>query len=460
VQLTRNRRVILVLGIAASLPFVTWIVYLDAATAGSMMHFYYVPILVAAIFLGDLAGMAAAIGAFIISIIPPLVLRIPPVEPLVGMFVRLCFFYALAILAARLSAQFQMRAQELSSLLSVSRAVNASHGLAEVFQTVVDKAVELMEAKGAAISLLTPDQRHLVFEASRGLTQEHLGKSLLNLTEEQVADAVAHRTPTLVTDTATCVVPEWREYAQREGIKSMACVPVVMRDRLFGLLCVYTAEPTTFTRRDVRLLEAFADQAAVAIENARLYDDIRSNYWRTVRALTRAMEAKDPYTLGHSERVTQYALRMANELRVSAGDMETIRFGSTLHDIGKIGVTEHALNSTTLSPPEQMLARLHPLIGKSILEPIGFLKPAIDVVLHHHEHLDGTGYPQGLTGDQIPRLARLVAVANVYDNLTSASAERPAASKQEALQELESLEGSHYDPEMVQALKTVLEGAD
>jgi HD superfamily phosphodiesterase len=461
VQLARNWRLVLILGIAASLPFVTWIVYLDADTAGSMMHFYYVPILVAAIFLGDVPGMVTAIAAAIFSIFPPLVLRVEPVEPLVGIFVRLCFFYALAILAARLSAQFQVRAQELSSLLSVSRAVNASHGLPEVFQTIVDKAVDLTGAKAAAISLLTPDHRHLVFEASRGFEQDPLGKPLMSLTDEQVSQAVSLRKPTLVRDSATCVVPEWRDYAQSEGIKSLACVPVIMRDRPFGVLCIYTAEPTRFRRRDIRLLEAFADQAAVAIENARLYDDVRGSYWHTVRALARAIEAKDPYTLGHSERVTEYAMRMGGQLRLPVADLDTVRFGGILHDVGKIGVAEHALNSAvTLSAQDQMLTRLHPLIGKSILEPVEFLTPATDIVLYHHEHLDGSGYPEELKGDDIPPLARLVAVANAYDNLTNATAERPALDQAQAISELRRYAGTHYDPEMVDALERVLQRED
>lgn len=460
-QLTRNWRIALMLGVAASLPLITWVVYLDAHTAGSMMHFYYVPILVAAIFLGDVAGMATAIAAAIFSILPPLVLALPPAEPLVGIFVRLCFFYVLAILAARLSARLQLWAQESSSLLSVSRAVNAAHGLRQVFQTIVDQAVEMMEAKAAAISLLTPDRQQLIFEAGGGLTPEHLGKPFRCPTAQQVAEAIAHRKPTLVRDIAACPDSEWKEYALREGLKSAACVPVVMRDQPLGVLCVYTAEPTTFGRRHLRLLQALADHAAVAIENARLYEDIRSNYWHTVRALTRAIEAKDPYTLGHSERVTRHALRMGNELHLTPEQMDTVRFGSILHDVGKIGVAEHVLdNPRTLSAQDEVLARLHPLIGKSILEPVDFLTPAAAIVLYHHEHFDGSGYPEGLSGEQIPRLARLVAVANAYDELTSATAERPPLGKEQALRELEGLAGTYYDPEMVQTLKAALARED
>jgi putative nucleotidyltransferase with HDIG domain len=462
VQLSLKWRVLLATGIAASLPFITYMVYLDGGTAGSMVHFYYVPIITAAIFFGDIPGMATAIVAAVLTVfLPQARTEQMEMQPFRDVFVRLCFFYAIAILAARLSGQFQLAAQESSSLLSVSRAVNSSLRLSEVFRTIVDKAVEILEVKAASIMLLTPDQGHLSFEASHGLSEEYLRMPPVPLPEDFIADVVAHRRPTIITDPAKHPWPEWQKYAAKEGIKAVACVPVIMRDQPFGALCVYTGGRIQFSRRAVRILQAFADQAGIAIANARLYEDIRRNYWDTVRSLTRAIEAKDPFTLGHSERVTDYALRMATVLHLPLEDVETIRFGAILHDVGKIGVAEHVLNnSATLSAQDEMLARLHPLIGKSILEPVEFLKPAIAIVLDHHEHLDGSGYPEGLSGDQIPRLARLVAVANAFDNLVSATADRPGIEKSQAVSEIERLAGIHWDPEMVEALKAVVEAED
>ena len=457
-QLSKAWRTMLALLIAASLPFVTYMVYIDGGTAGSMVHFYYVPIITAAIFFGDIAGMATAIVAAVLTVFLPQGRQDGDMQPFRDIFVRLCFFYAIAILSARLSAQFQVRAQESASLLSVGRAVSSSLRLHDVFQTIVDKAVQLLEVKAASIMLLTPDGRHLAFESVHGLSDEYVNRPPVPLTAEIVADAVAHRRPILITNPADHPWPEWKEYAKREGIKSLACVPVVMRDQPFGALCVYAGARVQFSRRALRVLEAFADQAGVAIANARLFEDIRRNYWDTVRSLTRAIEAKDPFTLGHSERVTEYALAMASELRLSDDEVEVVRFGTILHDVGKIGVAEHVLaNGGALSPQDEMLARLHPLIGKSILEPVDFLKPAMDIVLYHHERLDGSGYPEGLRGDEIPRLARLAAVANAYDELTNATVERAALDKSEALAELERLAGVYYDPEMVNALRAVAE---
>jgi putative nucleotidyltransferase with HDIG domain len=457
VQLSRRWRIVLGVLIAASLPFITYMVYIDGGTSGSMVHFYYVPIITAAIFFGDIPGMATAIVAAVLTVFLPQGRQDGEMQPFRDIFVRLCFFYAIAILSARLSAQFQLRAQESASLLSVGRAVSSSLRLHDVFQTIVDKAVELLEVKAASILLLTPDRRHLVFESVHGLSDEYVNRPPVPLTDQIVADAAALRRPILITHPWEHPWPEWKQYAEREGIKSVACVPVVMRDQPFGALCVYAGARVQFSRRALRVLQAFADQAGVAIANARLFEDIRRNYWDTVRSLTRAIEAKDPFTLGHSERVTEYALAMANELGLSDDDIEVVRFGTILHDVGKIGVAEHVLaNGGALTPQDEMLARLHPLIGKSILEPVDFLRPAMDIVLYHHERLDGSGYPEGLSGDEIPRLARLAAVANAYDELTNATVERPALERSEALAELERLAGIHYDPEMVNALRQVV----
>lgn len=459
-QLSWKRRGLLIAGIIISLPFIYYLVWLDGGTAGSMDSFFYVPIVIAAVFLGDIGGMMTAIASAILTVFLPQS-RMGEMQPFRDIVVRLCFFYVVAILTARLSSQFQLRAQESSSLLSVSRAVNSSLRLHDVFQTIVDKAVELLEVKAASILLLTPDGRHLAFESSHGLSEAYRNRPPVPLSLQLVADTVAHRKPFIILRPEDHPWPGWKEHAEREGIRSVACVLVSMRDEPLGALCVYAGARVQFTRRAIHILQAFAEQAGMAITNARLYEDIRRNYWDTVRSLTRAIEAKDPFTLGHSERVTDYALRMAAHLGLPEDEVEAIRFGTILHDVGKIGVAEHVLaNESALSPQDEMLARLHPLIGKSILEPVDFLKPAMDIVLHHHERLDGSGYPEGLAGDAVPRLARLVAVANDYDELTTATAERPAMEKWDALRQLERLAGVEYDPQMVGALRAVLEEED
>jgi HD-GYP domain-containing protein (c-di-GMP phosphodiesterase class II) len=198
------------------------------------------------------------------------------------------------------------------------------------------------------------------------------------------------------------------------------------------------------------MLQAFADQAAIAIRNARLHEDLRRSYWETVNALARAIEAKDPHTLGHSERVTDYALRLGQALELPQEELETLRFAATLHDVGKIGLADRSLAGGHLDMSDAVLVRMHPLIGLAILQPVEFLAPALDAVRHHHERWDGTGYPDGLAGEDIPLPARILAVANLYDNLQTDAPGRPGLTEAEAARALREAAGRECDPELTE----------
>lgn len=146
-----------------------------------------------------------------------------------------------------------------------------------------------------------------------------------------------------------------------------------------------------------------------------LYESIQRNYLDTVRALTRAIEAKDAYTFGHSERVAEYATKMAHALHLATKDEQTLEFGALLHDLGKIGMDEPMSPSNNAPLDRQIMEQMHTMIGKSILDPVEFLHPAIPIVMYHHENWDGSGYPEGLSGEEIPLLARIVSLANRLD---------------------------------------------
>ncbi len=170
-----------------------------------------------------------------------------------------------------------------------------------------------------------------------------------------------------------------------------------------------------------------------------------------MNALARAIEAKDPHTLGHSERVTDYALRLGQALDLTAEELETLRFAATLHDIGKIGLADRSLTRGHLDMSEAVLVRMHPLIGIAILQPVEFLAPALPAVRHHHERWDGKGYPDGLAGEEIALPARILAVANLYDNLRTDSPGRPGLSAAEAAKVLRDVAGTEIDPRLTEA---------
>ena len=224
-----------------------------------------------------------------------------------------------------------------------------------------------------------------------------------------------------------------------------------------GVLAAESPKPQAFNETSLELFATFAHQIAAALENARLSEANRRNFYQTIRALAQALEMRDTYTRGHSERVRTYALRIAKGLEMSPTDLECLEQAALLHDIGKIGVRDSVLlKKGHLDTEERAAIERHPVIGDSILHPVGFLREALEAVLHHHEHWDGTGYPDGLAGERIPLVARVIAVADAYDAMTSDRPYRAALSHPEASREIERGAGRQFDPTVVRAFLRAL----
>ncbi|NED90353.1 HD-GYP domain-containing protein, partial [Streptomyces sp. SID11233] len=178
----------------------------------------------------------------------------------------------------------------------------------------------------------------------------------------------------------------------------------------------------------------------------------------TIRALVQAVDIKDTYTRGHSERVGRASVLIADELGMARDRVEVLRFAGILHDVGKLGVPTRVLRKDgPLTPEERRIIELHPEYGHEIVRGIGFLGEARAAILHHHERLDGSGYPYGLTGREIPEFARVVAVADAFDAMTSTRSYRPGRPVPAAVEELKRCAGTQFDPQMVRALARGLE---
>jgi len=243
-------------------------------------------------------------------------------------------------------------------------------------------------------------------------------------------------------------MPSW---AEAHGIQAMLITPLRSKETSIGLFRVYSEDRALFMPDVRELVGTFANQAAVAIENARLYDNIRAGYFQTVRALTLAIEAKDPPTLGHSERVTANLAKMGRLLGYSGDELELLSFGAILHDIGKIGMGD--VREETSAEEQRIVMEMHPLIGRGILQPVTFLRPVLPMLVYHHERLDGSGYPEGLKGEEIPLSARMLAVADVYDILTSEMTNSGLSlSHEEAIGYLRDKAGTLFDPTAVEVL--------
>ncbi len=434
--------------IGVLLALVTYLAYLDGGTAGSFIHFYYIPIVLASYLLGDLGGIVTAFGAALLAALLPLKEGVP--QPLADIVIRAILFYFIGLITARLFAQLEERREDAASLLEVSRSVNASLRVTEVLRTITETAVKITAAKASSIRLLNRKRDELTAAASYGLSLDYLAKGPVRLSESPLdQEALAGRSVVIVEVSKD---PRFRypDEAKAEGLVSLLTLPLRRGEDTFGVLRVYCGSRHLWSRRERRLLQAFADQAAIAIHNARLHEDLRRSYWETVSALSRAIEAKDPHTLGHSEHVTDYALQVGRALGLNADKMEVLRFAATLHDVGKIGLSDRSLARIGhLDMSDEVLVRMHPLIGISILQPVEFLAPAMDAVRYHHERWDGNGYPEGLAGEDIPLLARVLAVANSYDSLRTGSPGRAGLTEQEAAHALRRASGKDLDPEIV-----------
>ncbi len=241
--------------------------------------------------------------------------------------------------------------------------------------------------------------------------------------------------------------------------QSFMAIPLISRSKVIGVLVADRedhAHPISAADRD--LLLTFSNQIAIAIENAQLYEDLQSSYISSVQSLAHALEAKDPYTRGHSERVTAYALQIAEEMGLGEEMKESLQCAGLLHDIGKIGIEEVILRKKgALEAEEYEIMKRHPLIGAHILSPISLLGKDLLLIRHHHEAFDGSGYPEGLRAEAIPLGARVLQVADSYDAMTSDRPYRARLSSEQAKAELSAKKGKQFDPPFVEAFLAVLE---
>jgi len=233
---------------------------------------------------------------------------------------------------------------------------------------------------------------------------------------------------------------------------SVLCVPILRDEEVLGVIEVLNKEPAgVFASEDLAMVTAVAAQATTALQHARLYHEARALHLRTMRGLATVLADRSPYMRGHLQRVRDYALRIAAALKVGAGERELLADAAMLHDIGLIAVREEVVNKQgILSPEERAEVERHPLVGARLVESARELSPCAPIIRHHHERWDGTGYPDRLRGDHIPLAARVLAVAEAFDSMTSAQPYRPyPLPSQKAVQELEQGAGTQFDPSIV-----------
>jgi HD-GYP domain-containing protein (c-di-GMP phosphodiesterase class II) len=234
---------------------------------------------------------------------------------------------------------------------------------------------------------------------------------------------------------------------RKEGARSILSVPILFQGKPLGVISTYCRRPRTFTSKETNLMRVFASYVAAILREAEHHRQMHLTYFNTISSLVLTLETRDPFTQGHTERVTKYALLIGAEMGLSPEDINTLRYASEIHDIGKISIPDFILNKPAkLNKLERHMIELHPVKGAQILEPLEFLKQVIPIVRHHHERYDGTGYPDGLKAGNIPLMARILACADSYDAMTSERPYKAKMSLREAIREIRSNAGKQFDP--------------
>jgi response regulator RpfG family c-di-GMP phosphodiesterase len=373
----------------------------------------------------------------------------------------------------RLSAE-NLRLREAVSLYTVSEAIAASLSLEEVLATIGDTA--LHELKGDLVSTWLDDGEGGYFERQRLVREPPLDSSPsarlpppseAESSERIVGVEYGELVPQAFIDhyAAFSALIEQGSKGVRFfaaapllPLVSLVSVPLRMKTRLLGWIGVASfTKQKRFNEGHRKLLSIVGSRAAAAIENARLYEDLRATFQQTIQGLARAIDKMDRYTAGHSERVATYATQLANKLGLSVDVVEVVRQSALMHDIGKIGCVMNLNKPGKLTLEEYEVFKRHPTYGKDILDPIKFLHPLIPGVHLHHERWDGRGYPLGLKGKDVPLIARIISVADTYDAMTSDRAYRRALPHEVAVGEIERCSSSQFDPEIARTFTLEIE---
>lgn len=358
-----------------------------------------------------------------------------------------------SIAATEKQAQKDKLINNLGTLYKIGRTIGSFQSVEELLNRIADAILGVFGDIQRVCILLTEnddkDMESRVIKTRTGIPAQpwRLSWSVVNAAvEEEVA--------VLANDAIHDERFDASESIIAMKLRSVMCVPLINKSTVLGVMYVDNLEkPGTFDEDDLALLSALASQAAVAVDNSRLYENIQQAYHEAILALMNTVEAKDQYTRGHSQRVSRSALGIAQELGLSDKDSKNIQTAAELHDIGKIGVRDRIIGKeSALSTMEFDLMKDHVVTGERIVKPIEYLRFAGPMIRHHHERYDGGGYPDGLKGDGIPLGARIIGVADAFDAMTTKRPYNEPMSFEQALEELATLKGKQFDPDVVDAL--------
>jgi response regulator RpfG family c-di-GMP phosphodiesterase/putative methionine-R-sulfoxide reductase with GAF domain len=366
---------------------------------------------------------------------------------------------ASALENARLFETTQRNLRRLASLRAIDTAISSSLDISLTLGVLLKQVTEQLGVHAADVLILNQETNRFSFAAGHGFQTTALQHTTLNM-----GDGYAGRA---ALDRRTIIIPNLQDEGStflsspqfpKESFVSLACTPLIAKGQVKGVLEVFNREPMKTDPEWLEFLETLAGQAAIAIDSIQLFDhlqrsniDLTSAYHATIEGWSRALDLRDKETEGHTQRVSEITMRLAKEFGVSAEEIVHIQRGALLHDIGKMGIPDNILlKPGPLTDGEWEIMRRHPQTANELLSPIPYLQQALDIPFCHHEKWDGTGYPQGLKGEQIPFSARLFGVVDVWDALTSDRPYRSAWPTDKTLAYITEQAGKHFDPRVVE----------
>lgn len=344
-------------------------------------------------------------------------------------------------------------ARRLDTLYAIVEKLHGERCFEEGLAAAMSEMARFLRARTASLMVLEDPVTLKVVEALGPNRQKIIGQRM-HLSQSRVAKyAIASGEPILVSDMRDDARFGESATEMRYRSRSVLSVPILSKD---GPMAVVNlggdATNATFTERDRDLVVTLSRQIAIALEKNRLFEHLKIAVSGSIRALANAIEAKDPYTKGHSDRVTHYAVLTATVLGMNEQEIEVLKQASILHDVGKIGIPGGVLHKPgRLDELEYRIIQRHPDIGISIVRQIGAMDMTLPIIQAHHERFDGKGYPNGIAGDDIPLGARIVAVADTFDAMTSNRPYRNGLTIQRAVEEIINCAGSQFDRKVAEA---------
>jgi HD-GYP domain-containing protein (c-di-GMP phosphodiesterase class II) len=358
----------------------------------------------------------------------------------------------------RLREQTERRLHQVQALHAIDLAIASNKDLRTTLDIFLGHVTAQMQVEAAAILLVNAPALTLEYAAVRGLSQS-IGGASLRIGEGYAGWVVRECRPLLIRNLAAPEVPsaDAQELLSR-GFISYYAAPLLVGGQTRGVLEIFHRAPFDPDAERLEFLQSLIAQAAIAIDQADLLDHLRHSsldlalaYDATIEGWSRALDLRDQETEGHSRRMTEVTLKLARALGVPEDDLPHIRRGVLLHDIGKIAIPDSILlKPGPLTDAEWDIMRQHPVYAYQLLSPVDYLRPALDIPYCHHEKWDGTGYPRGLKGEQIPLAARLFAVVDVWDALSSDRPYRRAWPPERVLEYLACQAGKHFDPRVLE----------